>query len=235
MRYCIAFAVLLLFSLAVFAQDFLPDSVVYKKALDQTISYNNSAATKTSGLYTGSVYVRDYYKVKGHPFFETDSLQKGDVFYNGVLYKNIDLLYDLSHDNLVIKYAEDANLVLVREKIGYFKIKGHLFVPGSNAMERIFYDVLYTGNVEILAQRKKELVPWSKTMEFDAAFSQTNNYFIYKDSSYYKVNSKQELLDVLKDKKSELKEFISKNKPDFRKNFETALLSLAMYYDQITK
>lgn len=235
MRYCIASAALLFFSSVIFAQDFLPDSVVYKRALHQTISYNNSLATKSSGLYTGSLYVRDYYRVKGHPFFETDSLEKGDVLYNGVLYKNIDLLYDLSHDNLITKYAEDANLVLVREKVAYFKLKDHLFVAGNEALERGFYDLLYTGKTEILAKRKKELVPWSKTMEFDAAFSQTNNYFIYKDSSYYKINSKQELLDALKDKKAELKEFISKNKPDFRKNFETALLRIAMYYDQITK
>jgi len=235
MRYCIAFAVLLFFSLAVFAQDFIPDSVVYKIALDRTISFNNSLATKTSGLYTGSLYVRDYYNIKGHPFFETDSLQKGDVFYNGVLYRNVDLLYDLSHDNLVTKYSDDANLVLVREKIAYFKIQSHLFVAGSDVLGKEFYEVLYTGKVELLVQRKKELVPWSKTMEFAAAFSQTNSYFIYKDSSYQKVNSKQELMEVLKDKKAELKNFISASKLDFRKNFETALLRTAIYYDQLTK
>jgi len=235
MRYCIAFAVVLFFSLAVFAQDFLPDSVIYKRALNQTISYNNSLAAKTSGLFTGGLYVRDYYNVKGHPFFETDSLQKGDVFYNGVLYRNVDLLYDLSHDNLVTKYADDANLVLVREKIAYFKIGTHLFVAGSDVLRKKFYEMLYTGKVELLVQRKKEMVPWSKTMEFTAAFSQTNSYFIYKDSSYQKVNSKQELMDVLKDKKEELKNFISANKLDFRKNFETALIRTAMYYDEVTK
>lgn len=235
MRYCIACASSLFFSVAVLAQDFLPDSVVYKRALDQTISSNTSLGTKNSGLYTGSRYVRDYYRVKGHPFFELDSLEKGDIFYNGILFKNVDLLYDLSHDNVVTKYAEDANLVLVSEKTAYFKLRGHLFVAGSDALGRGFYDVLYAGKIEVLAQRKKELVPWSKTTEFDAAFSQTNNYFIYKDSSYQKVNSKQELLNALRDKETELKNFISKNKPDFRKDFETALLRIALYYDQISK
>jgi hypothetical protein len=43
------------------------------------------------------------------------------------------------------------------------------------------------------------------------------------------------MLDVLKDKKAELKDFISKNKPDFRKNFEKALVQTAKYYDQITQ
>lgn len=235
MRYCIASAAILFFSLQVFSQGFRPDSVAYKMALDETISYNNSLAAKTSGLYTGSLYSRDYYNAKGHPFFETDSLRKGDVSYNGVLYRNVDLLYDLSHDILITKYSDDANLVLVREKIAYFKLGGHLFVGGSDATGKKFYDVLYTGKIEVLAQRKKELVPWSKTMEFVAAFVQTNSYFIHKDSSYQPVNSKRELLDILKDKKAELKDFISKNKLDFRKSFETALLRTAVYYDQIAK
>ena len=133
MRYCIAFAIFLFSSSRLFAQDFLPDSVLYQRALNQTLAYNNSVATKTFGLYTGRLYVRDYYNVKGHPFFQTDSFQKGEVFYNGVLYKNVDLLYDLSHDNVIVKYSEDVNLVLVPEKTGYFNLPGHSFIRGSDA------------------------------------------------------------------------------------------------------
>jgi hypothetical protein len=64
---------------------------------------------------------------------------------------------------------------------------------------------------------------------------QNNNYFIYKDSSYKSVNNKREILDVLKDKKAEIKDFISKNKPDFRKDFENALVQIAKHYDQIAQ
>lgn len=237
MRYCIALAIFLFYSSLLFAQDFLPDSVLYQRALNQTFAYNNSLATKTSGLYTGRLYVRDYYNVKGHPFFQTDSFQKGEVFYNGVLYKNVDLLYDLSHDNVIVKYSEDVNLVLVPEKTGYFSLPGHLFIRGSDASPKGqgFYEILFDGKIEILVRRMKEMVPWSKSFEFNSVFLQNNNYFIYKDSSYKSVNNKKEILDVLKDKKAELKDFISKNKPDFRKNFEKALVQTAKYYDQITQ
>src|ERR1044072_745692 len=108
MRYCIALT-FFLFSLSqLFAQDLLPDTVLYRRAFDQTVSYNHSLSTRTYGLYTGILYVRDYYNVKGHPFFQTDSFQKAEVFYNGVLYKNVDLLYDLSHDNVIVKYSGDV-------------------------------------------------------------------------------------------------------------------------------
>lgn len=237
MRYCIALT-FFLFSLSqLFAQDLLPDTALYRRALDQTVSYNHSLSTRTYGLYTGILYVRDYYNVKGHPFFQTDSFQKGEVFYNGVLYKNVDLLYDLSHDNVIVKYSGDVNLVLVPEKTGYFNLPGHLFVKGSDApsVRQGFYDLLFDGKIQILVKRTKEQVPWSKSFEFNSVFVQTNNYFIYKDGNYKRVKSKKEILDVLEDRKTELKDFISKNKLDFRKDFEKALVQTAKYYGEIAK
>ena len=215
----------------------MPDSVVYQTALNQTLSYNNSRALRTSGLYTGSLYARDYYNVKGNPFFETDSFQKGDVYYNGVLYKNADLLYDLSHDNVITKYSDDANLVLVSEKIAYFHIGDHLFVRGNESFPAGsgFYELLYDGTTQVFAKRTKKMVPWSKTMEFSAAFSQANVYYLLKDTAYFAANSKSEMLEAFKGKRAEIKEFISKNKLDFRKHLEDALVKIARYYDEITK
>jgi hypothetical protein len=237
MRNCIACFVFLFFSFYLGAQDFLPDSVIYRLALNQTLAYNNSATTKTSGLYIGSLYVRDYYNVKGHPFFQTDSFRKGDVFYNGVLYKNVNLLYDLSHDNLITEYQEETKLVLVPEKIGRFILSGHLFVRHNDPSPagEGFYDLLFEGKIAILVKRIRMLATSIRSPEFNAEFVQQDNYFLYKDSIYYSVNSKKELLNVLKDKKKELKDFISKNRPEFKKDFESALLQTARYYDQISK
>jgi hypothetical protein len=237
MRYCIALT-FFLFSLShLFAQDLLSDTVLYRRALNQTLTYNHSLATRTYGLYTGILYVRDYYNVKGDPFFQVDSFQKGEVFYNGMLYKNIDLLYDLSHDNVIVKYSGDVNLVLVPEKTGYFNLPGHLFIKGSDASpaKQGFYDLLFDGKIKVVVKRSKEQVPWSKSFEFNSVFIQHNDYFIYKDGNYKAAKNKKELLDVLEDKKADLKDFISKNKLDFRKDFEKALVQTATYYDQVTQ
>ena len=237
MRYCIAIIISFIFFSRLSAQGFLPDSSIYRIALNQTLAYNNSLATKTSGLYTGSFYARDYFKVKGHPFFQTDSFQKGEIFYNGVLYKNTNLLYDLSHDNVVTEYVDGLRLVLVPEKTSYFNLGGHSFVKRHNvfAAGEAFYDLLFKGKIEVLVHRTRKLESSLRTEEFEAVFVQLNNYYIQKDGIYYPVNDKKELLEVLSDKKPDLKSFIAKNKPDFRKHFENALLETARYYEQITK
>ena len=237
MRYCIVIIISFFFFFRLSAQDFLPDSAIYRISLNQTLAFNNSLAAKTSGLYTGSLYVRDYFKVKGHPFFQIDSFQKGEIFYNGILYKNTNLMYDLSHDNVITEYVEGLGLILVSEKINYFNLAGHLFVKRNNVFSagEGFYDLLSGGKFEILVRRTQKLGLWAKSTEFNNVFVPENNYYIQKDGTYYRVNNKKELLDVMSDKKTDLNAFIAKNKLDFRKHFENALLETARYYEQITK
>ncbi|MFI5185249.1 MAG: hypothetical protein ACHQF0_00835 [Chitinophagales bacterium] len=237
MRYFVASLVFLLLSSCLAAQDFLPDSVVYRLALNQTFAYNDSRIIKTSGLYTGSQYVRDYYNVKGHPFFQTDSLEKGDVFYNGVLYRNVNLLYDLSHDNVITEYSGDTKIVLIPEKTDYFILSSHFFERQADPLTagEGFYDLLLNDEIKILAKRVKRLNTYSGSPGSIPFFMEIDNYFLYKDSSYHSVNNKKELLEALKNKKAELKDFISKNKPDFKRNFENTLIQTARYYEQISK
>src|SRR6266404_779620 len=182
MRYCIALFVFLHLSYFLNAQHYTPDSVIYQLALNQTLAWNNYELSKSGGLYTGSLYVRDYYNVKGHPFFQTDSLRKGDIFYDGALYKNVNLLYDLSHDNLLIEYSEETKLVLVPEKVSYFILYGHLFVrrEGSLPAGEGFYELLFIGGIDILVKRNKKIISSVRTPEFSYVFAEGKSYFIYK-------------------------------------------------------
>src|SRR6202030_107674 len=114
---------------------------------------------------------------------------------------------------------------------GHFILSGHLFVRHNypSPAGEGFYDLLFEGKIAILVKRIRMLATSIRSPEFNAEFMQEDNYFLYKDSIYYSVNSKKELLNVLKDKKMELKDFISKNRPEFKKNFESALLQTARY------
>jgi len=60
--------------------------------------------------------------------------------------------------------------------------------------------------------------------------------FLWKNNErYYPVDTKSDLLTALHDKKEEIKKFVQKNKSDFRKDFENALIKTADYYNQLKK
>ena len=50
---------------------------------------------------------------------------------------------------------------------------------------------------------------------------------------YYSVDGKNALLDVLKDKKDDLKKYIRTNKLNFKKNLESSLVLVTIYYSQL--
>ena len=59
-------------------------------------------------------------------------------------------------------------------------------------------------------------------------------HYIKMGEKYIEVNSKGKLLDVLKDKKKELKKYISSANLDFGDAKEQAILKTVAYYDQIS-
>ena len=125
----IAAILFLLFFFKVDAQQPLTDSAFYVQSL-----YNASTAYKKQvqenlHIFNGIEYLRANHGVKGTAFFETDSLLPGAVFYDGRLYENTPMHYDIVSDNVVVdNFTHSNELMLVPEKVGYFFILQHLFV-----------------------------------------------------------------------------------------------------------
>ena len=68
----------------------------------------------------------------------------------------------------------------------------------------------------------------------DSYFSPTVAYYLYKNNRYYPVSSQGEFLNILKDKKKGLQQFIRDNGIKFRKQKEQAMARIAQYYDQLS-
>ena len=60
-------------------------------------------------IYNGSEYTAFYRDMKNHPFLTTDLTETGDVFYDGALYKNLRLNYNIADNQVYFRY----------EKLGY--------------------------------------------------------------------------------------------------------------------
>jgi len=59
-------------------------------------------------------------------------------------------------------------------------------------------------------------------------------YYLYKNGTYYSVSSEGSFLNVLKDKKKDLQQYIKANKLKFKKyQREDAMAKVAAYYDHL--
>lgn len=216
------------------------DTVFYLRSVDSVIAFYTKQAGPDLYLYSGREYYRSQVSTAGFPFFEWEGAVEGSVFYNGNLYRHLGLQYDIAKDELVIEnYLRNNVVKLVPEKIGYFTLGQHIFInfkPDENtvgAMNPGFYEILSSGKITVLARHEKKftlpLNPEDKTSKY-AAY---NFYYVQKNGIYHPVADKKDLLELLKDKKGELKKFIRSNNIRFNKDMQESILKITGYYSQL--
>jgi hypothetical protein len=180
-------------------------------------------------LYNGAEYTGFYRNTNGHPFFKSDSLVRGDVFYDHVLYRNILLGYNILDDQVYIKQEDpNFNIQLVNSKLDYFIISGHRFERIDNQ----YYELLQDGAIRAFEQHSKTLRQ-GFTAADQLVFTEYNKYFIEKDNHLYLVKNRSSVLSFLGDKKEEVRKFISDTKINYRKDPGKAITAAIDRYNSI--
>ncbi|MEO5595450.1 MAG: hypothetical protein ABIR15_22640 [Chitinophagaceae bacterium] len=239
MKSICAFLLLTVF-LKIDAQQPLTDSAFYALSVNNaTISYKKQVQENLH-IYNGIEYLRTGHGVKGTPFFASDSLQNGGIFYDGRLYENIPLYYDLVTDDVVINnYAQNNQIKLVPEKVNYFYILQHLFIRITadsllpSFITTGFYEKLYDGKLSVFARHQKIPRLSINASDNDARYAAYNYYFVLLKNTFYRTDNKSDFLSVMDDKKDAIRKYIKDNKINFNKNREASMVKIAEYYSQL--
>jgi hypothetical protein len=213
------------------------DSVLYNASLTNIHQVFLKQIGDNAQIYHGREFIRNGQKANGFPFFESDNLLVGSVSYQGTIYPDKNVYYNIVDDELITNnYLNNAFIVLAPEKVDSFVIQQHVFVPlisdKYNHLEKDgYYDQLYSGEPGLYAKREKRLVVGSGSEE--TKYIQHDDYFIKLKNVFYAVDGKSELLDVLKDQADVLKKYIRTNKLNFKKDLESSLVLTTIYYSQL--
>lgn len=200
-------------------------------SIKNTIKHYQQALGYNMLLYNGPNYIWTYPKSVGHPFFISDSLQKGSVIYDGVTYVDIPMLYEQVQQELIIEGAEKSRIIVDKEKVEGFMLKGHQFkwVAATTSAPAGFYECLYNKGLEVFAKHQKE-----PTRQFNPEdpyiFKESSFYYVRKDSVYHSITDQNDLLNLLADKKKNIKEYWKENKYSFKKNPEAFIINTVAFY-----
>ncbi len=213
------------------------DSLSYKESVTGIREVYFNGIHEDAQIYHGNEYIRNGQKALGFPFYESNDMLDGSIYYQGTGYPARKLYYDLVSDEIVISnYPQNALIALSAEKADSFRIDNHLFVylPAvkSNGLPRDgYYEQLYSGEPGFFARREKKLVTGSGSEEIK--YVQYNSYYVRKNQVYYSVESKSSLLEQFRDKEEEIKKYIRSNKLNFKKDPEKAMVLATIYYSQL--
>ena len=233
----LTYSFILLFTcICLFAQSQSEDSILLATAIKKVKSQYQISIKENLLLFNGSEYGKTVQQSKGFPFFDSENLLNGSIFFDDKLYEDLNFQYDLTLDKVIINdFKKNYLITLATEKINYFIINGHEFVRLSiNANKSAgFYERLNKGNISLWAKREKKLVLPANAEEKTPSFIQYDHYLIQKNETLYPAESENSILLLLKDKNDELKKYIIVNKIKFKKQFELSAIKVINYYNQL--
>jgi hypothetical protein len=193
-------------------------------------------------ILTGK-YRNEYYKgINGHPYYDEIIWENGFVIYENQQYDSIEIKYDIYSDLLLVKYIDQEGYIrpvqLYSAKVNAFQINDHHFinVAGDSSKDHIsgFFDLLLDGEIaSVLAKRRKEVNQSTTLTSLENRFVIHDKLYIRIDQQYYEAKNRKSILEILSDRKSELKSFLKLNKKRFKKDQEKELIEIVKYYNSI--
>jgi hypothetical protein len=213
------------------------DSILYASAVSNLQQVYFNEIGDNAQIYHGAEYIRNGQKVIGFPYYGSDSLYTGSISYQGSLYTNIKLTYNLMSDEVIIhNYPRNAFIVLSPEKVDSFTLDSRSFLPlksknSTGLPGDGFYEQLLKGDPGLYLKMEKRLLSGSGSEE--PKIVQYNTYLIKLRNVYYPVDGKKALLEIFKDQQDALKKYIRANKFNFKKEMEPSLIQITSYYSQL--
>ncbi|MGZ3939881.1 MAG: hypothetical protein ACXVLT_14925 [Flavisolibacter sp.] len=190
-------------------------------------------------LYNGAEYEGSYIGTLGNPFWNSSQFQTGSVSYDGVVYYDVPLAFDLVRKEILTKTLQPAIIRLETSKVQCFCINQHRFVVISNDTTAVnplpddIYDLaLDKPPVRLLIKRSKE-IRHSLYVDNKDSIVALNKYFIqYGNRNYFIKNSRQLLEIFYRDKKG-FRALWKQEQLNFKKDPEAFIIqSLQFWIEQ---
>jgi hypothetical protein len=192
-------------------------------------------------LYNGKVWRNLYYNVRGDQFLFSRDYLPGSLTINGKSYKNLNISYDICNDEIIIPTDHGTILQLNKEMVDSFSLvsenKIYRFVntrEDSLAGIKGFVNVLYKGKSALYIKYKKEIQPLAVDNKYDLFF-QTYRIYFFKEGTIHQITSKRDLLKLLYEDKTQIKNFIRKRNLKISKKVPESFIPVIRYFDSISQ
>jgi hypothetical protein len=219
---------ILFVSLSSFGQSF-PNTEIYSW-------YDTQTGIQNSKLLRGVEYIEEHRMInENHKFFESNDFQKGVLVYDGQLYNDVTLKFNI-YDDLLLIYLqyEQRNLFfeLFSDKVNNFEISDHKFsyIRAENDSSILgFYEIISEeGDFKIFKKHiKNRTERRDKSLAYFEFYTANPAYVFEYNDEFHDLNKRRDLFSRFPDHKKEIKDFYRDFKKQSRNNPDEFLERLA--------
>ncbi len=217
------------------------DSAFLKQAKQNAIQVYHNGIGDQAAKFNGSQY--QGYTVSfsdGHPYFKANILSKGSIVYDGVLFENVNLLYDEVADCVVLQDSTHR-LKLVDERLSSFSVQESNFErlskkENSPLLITGFYEVLSKGKWSLYKKETKKMIDkFSNANELAVLFEIHHYYYLKKGDEFFEIKKKKDLFKLLADNEPAITKYIAEERLNYRKAKDLMLTKVIDYYNYLNQ
>jgi hypothetical protein len=219
-----------------FAQKLTADSTLEARATSNLRSEYYKQHSTDALLFTGSDYAEYQPIGDEHPFLFDSDWISSSIHYNGSLYENIPLQYDIHSQKLLTEHAATGKKIeLIPALVRWFDIKGHRFIyldhhVSGNSQEG-YFELLEDGAAKLLARHSRKFQESTVTGKLVVRIDEATKYYIFNDNTVKPVKGKSTALEALNDKQGMLQQEIKRRRLKFGKDLQSSLIEIVRIYN----
>ena len=198
-----------------------------------------SAVSNHAVLFSGSRQQPLTQYLLNHQYLIDENYVSGRLSYNGVVYPDVLLRWDLYRDELLILSPAFYSIVLNYENIDFAELHGYRVFylypngfPGCPPAGN--YILLHSGKYLLVKKYALELLRRdNRGRRYEYQFLMKSKFYLQKDGAYYIIKNRRTLLKRLDTHRNELKQFIRANHLRYRKDAEKMVLEVVKEHEKL--
>jgi hypothetical protein len=199
---------------------------------------NRSVKEGNSFLFNGREHIPYSGTIEGSPYYLSNDWQQGMLVFQETGYSNVFLKYDLIKDELIVRHHNGfLGVVLFTPRVQAFmmgdKVFENLQFENSVPMISGFYEMIAKGKLSLYVKRSKLLKETIIATTLEKKFIDTDLYYIVKDGVFYPIRKKNELMELMKEKKEVVNTHLKNEDIKFKSNPELTISSAVNFYNSL--
>ncbi len=184
--------------------------------------FDNAVGKDNLSINNGVLHSEPFRPIPNKNRYYLNEFTIGDIGFDGEIYSNVNLKYDILEDQVVFKQKEQTDnlaINLVKDKIDFFFINGKKFlylksetIKYPNIVNGIYEENYIGPEVSLYIKHKKTKI---KVLQSDIVhynFIYKNDYIIKYNNFFYKVDSKKDVKAVFPAFKKEINNYYQNEK-----------------------
>ena len=214
---------------------------IYTEPVQSASAYSSVIQNNPSDkqfLLNGRIWRNQYSKAVGNQFFLSNEFLKGSVVFNGRRFDNLDLLYDINSDELLLRTESYPVIIMNKEMVDSFSLvfnnrDYHIINAGNDSgVLRGYVNIIYDGPSTLYVKYKKNIQPLAVDGRYDLFHA--DHFALFKERcGNSSCCGKKELLNLLEDKKKEIRLYLKKNNLKLKQKDPETYIPILRYYDSL--